>query len=139
MSKTPVRKRQGERGNTMIEFGLSFVLFFCIILGVLDVARGIYTYSFLEGAAKEGSRYAMVHGSSSGSQATSSSVQTVVQQWLTGVVNPHQCDGDHDVDSRQRESGQSGEREGPIHVYPDHELPGRELGAPEYSQTTVLQ
>ena len=88
MSKTPVRKRQGERGNTMIEFGLSFVLFFCIILGVLDVARGIYTYSFLEGAAKEGSRYAMVHGSSSGSQATSSSVQTVVQQWLTGVVNP---------------------------------------------------
>ena len=88
MSGTKIVSKQGERGNYIIEFGLAFVLFFCILLGILDVARGVYTYSFMEGAAKEGSRYAMVHGSSSGSQATSANVQSVVQQWMTGVVNP---------------------------------------------------
>jgi Flp pilus assembly protein TadG len=88
MRHAEIGEKQSERGNTLIEFGLCFVLFFCAILGILDVARGIYTYSFLEGAAKEGGRYAMVHGSSSGSQATSSAVQGVVQGWLAGVVNP---------------------------------------------------
>lgn len=88
MRPAKVGEKQSERGNTLIEFGLCFVLFFCVILGILDVARGIYTYSFLEGAAKEGSRYAMVHGSSSGSQATSSTIQGVVQGWLAGVVTP---------------------------------------------------
>ena len=88
MSEIKIEKKRGERGNYIVEFGLSFVLFFCMILGVLDVSRGIYTYSFMAGAAKEGSRYAMVHGSSSGSKATSGAVQTVVQNWMTGVVNP---------------------------------------------------
>lgn len=81
-----VKKRQ--RGNYIIEFGISFMVFFVILLGILDVARGIYTYSFLAGAAKEMTRYAMVHGSSSGSKAAASDVKTVVQNWLIGVVTP---------------------------------------------------
>jgi Flp pilus assembly protein TadG len=83
-----VSKKKGERGNYAIEFGLCFVLFFSVLLGILDVTRGIYAYSFLAGAAKEGSRYAMVHGSSTGSKASSSDVQGVVQKWLIGMVDP---------------------------------------------------
>ena len=82
------RGRRGERGSYIIELGLAFLIFFVLVLGVLDVGRGIYTYNFLAGAAKEGSRYAMVHGSSSGSKASSSDVQTVVQNWLIGVPSP---------------------------------------------------
>jgi Flp pilus assembly protein TadG len=63
-------------------------MFFGMILGILDVSRGIYAYSFLAGAAKEGSRYAMIHGSSSGSKASSSDVETVVKRWLIGMVDP---------------------------------------------------
>jgi Flp pilus assembly protein TadG len=87
MSKTKIVVRQGERGNYMIEFGLSIVLFFGIVLGILDVSRGIYAYNFLAGAAKEGSRYAMIHGSSSGSKASSTDIQNVVQKWLIGMAD----------------------------------------------------
>jgi len=80
--------KKGQRGSYIVEFGLSFVLFFGLILGILDVSRGIYAYSFLAGAAKEGSRYAMIHSSSSGSKASSSDVQGVVQKWLIGMVDP---------------------------------------------------
>jgi len=80
--------KKGERGSYIVEFGLSFVLFFGLILGILDVSRGIYAYSFLAGAAKEGSRYAMIHGSSSGSPASISDVQGAVQKWLIGMVDP---------------------------------------------------
>jgi len=59
-----------------------------VLLGILDVGRGIYTYSFLAGAAKEGTRYAIVHGNSSGSKATAADVQSAAQKWLAGVVDP---------------------------------------------------
>ena len=88
MSETKIVVKKSERGNYIVEFGLSFVLFFVILLGILDVSRGIYAFSFLTGAAKEGSRFAMTHGSSSGSKASSSDVQGVVQKWLIGMVDP---------------------------------------------------
>ncbi len=88
MSRTKIGSKKGERGNYMIEFGLSFVLFFSMILGIQDVSRGIYAYNFLAGAAKEGTRYAMVHGNSSGSKASSTDVQNAVQKWMIGLVNP---------------------------------------------------
>jgi Flp pilus assembly protein TadG len=88
MNTARIGGKKGEQGSYIVEFGLSFVLFFGMILGILDVSRGIYAYSFLAGAAKEGSRYAMIHGSSSGSKASSSDVQGIVQKWLIGMVNP---------------------------------------------------
>jgi hypothetical protein len=37
-------------------------LFLILVLGIVDFARGIFTYSVLSNAAREGARYAMVHG-----------------------------------------------------------------------------
>jgi len=82
------RPKGGERGSYVVELGLAMVVFFILLLAVLDVGRGIYTYNFLAAAAKEGSRYAMVHGSSSGLKASSSDVQTAAQKWLIGVPDP---------------------------------------------------
>ena len=56
MSTTNLGSKKGERGSYAIEFGLSLVLFVGMLVGILDVSRGIYAYSFLAGAAKEGSR-----------------------------------------------------------------------------------
>ena len=81
-----VRRSNGERGSYMIESGLCFVVFFIILLGVLDVGRGIYSYNFISAASKEGARYAMVRGSSSGQVATADNIQTQVRSWLMGVV-----------------------------------------------------
>jgi Flp pilus assembly protein TadG len=79
-------RKKGERGNYLIESGLCFVTFFVILLGVLDVSRGIYSYNFMSAAAKEGTRYAIVHGNSSGSIASASDVQNIVRSWLVGVI-----------------------------------------------------
>jgi Flp pilus assembly protein TadG len=88
MSRNKIGSKKSERGSYIIEFGLSFVVFLTMVLGILDVSRGIYAYSFLAGAAKEGTRFAMVHGSSSGSKASSTDVQNAVQKWMIGLVNP---------------------------------------------------
>src|SRR5438876_11277280 len=80
------RSKKGERGNHMIESGLCFVVFFTILLGILDVGRGIYSYNFIASASKEGARYAMVHGNSSGYIASASDIQTQARFWLPGVV-----------------------------------------------------
>jgi Flp pilus assembly protein TadG len=80
------RSKKAEQGSYLIESGLCFVTFFVILLGILDVGRGIYSYNFISAAAKEGTRYAMVHGNSSGSIASASDVQNVVRGWLIGVL-----------------------------------------------------
>jgi Flp pilus assembly protein TadG len=48
-----IRRSKGERGSYIIESGLCFVLFFIILLGVLDVGRGIYSYNFVSASSKE--------------------------------------------------------------------------------------
>src|SRR5438552_19179465 len=75
-----------ERGNYLIESGLCFVVFFTILLGILDVGRGIYSYNFIASASKEGASYAMVHGNSSGYIASASDIQTQARFWLPGGV-----------------------------------------------------
>src|SRR5437762_8036228 len=81
-----INMKNRERGNYLIESGLCFVVFFTILLGILDVGRGIYSYNFIASASKEGARYAMVHGNSSGQIATASDIQTQARSWLPGVV-----------------------------------------------------
>ena len=78
-----------ERGDSLVEFGISISVLLMSVFGVIDCARAIYTYHFVSYAAQEGARYAMVRGedwSSSCASATSygciasaSNVSTYVQ------------------------------------------------------------
>ncbi len=56
------RKNQPERGQAAVEFALTIVFLMVIILGMLEVIVLVYTYSVLADSAKEGVRYAIVHG-----------------------------------------------------------------------------
>ena len=61
----PARARKsGERGATILEFAIAFVLTFVLIFGMIDFARALYSYHFLSNAAREGARYASVRGAS---------------------------------------------------------------------------
>jgi Flp pilus assembly protein TadG len=68
----------GEQGGTLIEFGLSFVLFFSILFGIVDFGRALYAYDAISDAARTGTRYAIVHGSSSTSPATAATISSYV-------------------------------------------------------------
>jgi len=69
----------------MVEFALAFLVFFVVVYGIMEFGRIISSYNILAGAAREGARYAMVHGSSSGSVATATDIQNVVRKWSIGL------------------------------------------------------
>ena len=46
----------------MVEFALTMLIFLFLAVGSFEIARGIWTYSTVSHAAKQGVRYAMIHG-----------------------------------------------------------------------------
>ena len=57
------RLQKNEKGQATVEFALTVVLLMLFIVGFLELVTMVYTYNVLAGSAKEGVRYAMVHGS----------------------------------------------------------------------------
>jgi Flp pilus assembly protein TadG len=66
-----IRMRQG--GQAIVEFALTLVLLMLLMFALLELSIFIYTYTVLANAAKEGVRYAIVHGADSGSASGPSS------------------------------------------------------------------
>jgi hypothetical protein len=54
--------RHRERGQTLIEFGFVLVFWVVMIIAILEMFMLLHTYNVLADAAKEGVRYAIVHG-----------------------------------------------------------------------------
>jgi Flp pilus assembly protein TadG len=55
----------GSRGQGLVEFALVVPLFFLLLLGTVEFGRAVYTIEMLNNAAREGARYAIVHGAQS--------------------------------------------------------------------------
>jgi Flp pilus assembly protein TadG len=55
-------RKSGERGATILEFAIAFVLTFVLIFGMIDFARALYSFHYLSNAAREGARFASVRG-----------------------------------------------------------------------------
>ena len=52
-----------QRGQSLVEFALLMPLMLLIITGLFDVARAVWEENTLAYAAREGTRFAIVHGS----------------------------------------------------------------------------
>lgn len=52
--------RDRSRGQALVEFALVVPIFVLILVGILDLGRGVYAYNTLNNAAREGSRLAIV-------------------------------------------------------------------------------
>ena len=82
--------RRSEGGQSLVEFALIMPLFLLIITGLFDVARAVFQENTLAYAAREGTRYAIVHGSGSSDPAwpgDPSDVVAVVRNAALGVPN----------------------------------------------------
>ncbi len=66
LSRVRKQVRNKERGQTTIESGLVFGFLVILVVGILEMSLYLYNYAVLTDAAKEGVRYAVVHGSSRG-------------------------------------------------------------------------
>ena len=52
-----------RRGNVMIEFAFVFVLFFIVLLTMMELGRGMWVYATLATATRRAGDYCMVRGS----------------------------------------------------------------------------
>jgi hypothetical protein len=55
--------REDERAQALVEFALVLPIFLLLVTGIFDVARAVWQENSLAYAAREGTRYAIVHGS----------------------------------------------------------------------------
>jgi Flp pilus assembly protein TadG len=57
---------QGERGSSLVEYALVFLLLMTMMLGMIDFSRAIYAYHFISNQARDATRYASVRGATCG-------------------------------------------------------------------------
>ena len=74
-------KRYTSRGQAATELALGLVGLLMLMFVITDLARAVYAYNFVSYSAREATRYAAVHGSTS-----SSAVSSVNQAPLMSVV-----------------------------------------------------
>ena len=66
----PLRSRhRRSRGQAMVEFALIAPLFFFLLFSIIEFGRAVYYIQMLNNAAREGARYAIVHGANSKSDS----------------------------------------------------------------------
>lgn len=56
-----LNSRKNERGTTIAEFAVVALLFFIIIIGIIEFGRLLYTHNALTDAARRGARFAALH------------------------------------------------------------------------------
>ena len=82
--------RADERGAAMVEFAIvAAVIFIPLVFGIIEFGRLVWSKTMVTAAAREGVRYAMVRGSSSGAPADdSATIATYVKgrTQLTPIV-----------------------------------------------------
>ena len=83
MSST-IRSRDRRRGAVMVEFALSFVLFFMVFVGAVEFARAVWTYSTVTHAARQAARFAMTRGTVGA--ATDAQIRGVVVRNAVGLA-----------------------------------------------------
>jgi Flp pilus assembly protein TadG len=85
------RVRERERGNTLLEYAIVVIVLLMFLFGIIDFGRALYAYHFVANAAREGTRFAIVRGSSAdctgmaGCPADNDSIQDYVQNMATGI------------------------------------------------------
>jgi Flp pilus assembly protein TadG len=69
-----------------IEMALVSIPFFSLIVGVIGIAYVVFTYNSVAFMAQQGGRWASIHGSASGAQATSADVTSYVMSQAAGLA-----------------------------------------------------
>ena len=71
--------KDGTAGQAIVEFGLVAIVFLMLLFGVIEFSRLMLMYHHLGNVAREGSRYASVHGSTSLANATAAEIENYVK------------------------------------------------------------
>jgi Flp pilus assembly protein TadG len=89
----------GEEGSAIMETAMSSIILLTFMFGVMEAGFALYSYHFISEAVREGTRYAIVRGSSAGTTncaapgpptciAQSADIQTYVKNLGFPGINP---------------------------------------------------
>lgn len=80
-----MKRLRCDKGATVVEFAVSSTILFLFLFGIFAFSIALYSYNFVSNMAREGSRYAMVRGTScvglSDCNITSAQLQTYVRSF----------------------------------------------------------
>jgi Flp pilus assembly protein TadG len=77
----------GSAGQAIVEFALVATVFFILLFGIIEFSRLMFMYHHVGNVAREGSRYASVHGYDSLANATAADIENHVKSIST--VDPN--------------------------------------------------
>jgi Flp pilus assembly protein TadG len=79
-----------SRGQALVEFAFVAPMFFLLVFAIIDFGRYVYYVQILNNAAREGARYAIVHGNNSftptGPNPDDPTITAVVRNYAVGVI-----------------------------------------------------
>jgi Flp pilus assembly protein TadG len=80
-----------ERGSTLIEMAVTLPLLFTLLFCFMAMCLAFYSHDMISEAAREGTRYAMLHGASCPTSAspTCEATATQVNSYVTGLGWPN--------------------------------------------------
>ncbi len=94
MRRTAGMFHAAEGAQSVVEFAFVIPIVLLVIFGLIDVSRAVWQENALAYAAREGTRYAIVHGSASSSpvaycpgSCSPAAILSVVQSSAVGVPN----------------------------------------------------
>lgn len=74
-----------SRGQGMVEFAFSVTAFLMLVFCTINSARVVYARNFVSYAAREGSRYAAVHGAVAVKPASADDIKNLVKAEVHGL------------------------------------------------------
>jgi len=82
---------RSERGESLVAFALTIPILFAFIFGLMQVCLAFYTYEWISECAREGTRYAIVHGSTcqAGTGASCTVAAPGVNTYVAGIGLPN--------------------------------------------------
>ena len=81
----PAGQKQGERGATLVEFGLFFLLFLMVAVGLMELGCGVWTFTTVAHAARAGARYAITHGKLNPIPVNGTTIEDIVKANAVGL------------------------------------------------------
>lgn len=78
-----------DDASSVVETAVSAMILFSLVFGIIEASMALYAYHFTAEAAREGTRYAVVRGSScSGSNTACPAQASDIQNYVSGLVFP---------------------------------------------------
>ena len=95
------RHGRGESGQSLVEFAITFSILIGFVFMFIEVCLAFYTYCLICECAREGSRYAVVHGAScmTASQAPCTKSAPDINSYVSNLGYPNLAGGTMTVDT----------------------------------------